>query len=198
MIAPREISSVHLRLNEVLRRLDTVERTVRDVNAAIQPIAPPTGGGESGASGNSASSQASTAIATKNAASNTQRANAAPFALVDPEIPFNVSTGVFAVGNGLQNINGTISTTAQNANLQAARITTGSIPASSTVNVTLTWNTPFADANYTPTVSVLDSLGNLEVIDVISYNASQIVVAVHNNDAGGAHTGTLLAIAVHD
>ena len=80
----------------------------------------------------------------------------------------------------------------------AQRVTTGSIALSSTVPVTLTWTTPFADANYTPMACVLDSTGFLQVVDIASYTASEVVVNVKNNDGANPHTGTLLLMALHD
>lgn len=83
-------------------------------------------------------------------------------------------------------------------NQQAQRVTTGPIALSSTVQVTLTWTTAFADALYTPVVSVVDSSGFLTVVDIASFDAATVVVNVQNNDASNPHTGVLCVLALHD
>lgn len=80
----------------------------------------------------------------------------------------------------------------------AQRVTTGSIALSTTTPVTLTWGTAFADANYTVVASVVDASGFLEVAQIVSFSMTQVVVNIRNADSGGAHTGTLCLIALHD
>lgn len=80
------------------------------------------------------------------------------------------------------------------------RVTTGSINATSSAVVTLTWSAAFADANYTVNVSVVDTTAaalSLQVVHIESQSASAITVRVENTSAG-ALTGTLHAIAMHD
>lgn len=80
------------------------------------------------------------------------------------------------------------------------RVTTGSIGAGSTALVTVTWTTPFADANYTVSASVVDSTTtslSLSVVHVESVTANDVTVRILNN-AVGSLTGTLHVIAVHD
>lgn len=84
--------------------------------------------------------------------------------------------------------------------IKGQRVTTGSISAGASALVTLTWSNAFVDANYTPTVSVLNSTAaaaSLRIVHVESYTASQVVVRVENTSAGSL-TGTLLVTAIHD
>lgn len=81
---------------------------------------------------------------------------------------------------------------------KAERVTTGSIAASTSSDVTLTWSVAFADTNYTVTVSVVEATASLEIVSIKTKNAGSVVVTIINNDAGGAHTGSLNAIAFHD
>lgn len=87
---------------------------------------------------------------------------------------------------------------AANPNTKAQRVATGSIAASSSADVTLTWAVAFADTSYTVTVSVVESSASLEIVAIKTQNAGSIVVTIKNNDAGGAHTGVLHSIAFHD
>jgi hypothetical protein len=106
-------------------------------------------------------------------------------------------TGTVASGQGLT-VSGATGDVTITINQKAQRITTGSILASATTPVTLTWTTPFGDANYTPIASVVDSSGFLAVVDIASFSATQVIVNVINNDASNPHTGTLCALALHD
>lgn len=84
--------------------------------------------------------------------------------------------------------------------MKHARVTTGSISAGSTALITVTWGTAFADANYTPVASVIDSTTSslsLSVVHIESVSASAVTVRVLNN-AVGSLTGTVQVIAVHD
>jgi hypothetical protein len=83
--------------------------------------------------------------------------------------------------------------------LKHVRQSTGSIAASTSVDVTVNLNgTAFADTNFTATATVVDSGANLRVVAIKSQTTSTVVVTVHNDDAGGAHTGSLSVIAIHD
>lgn len=80
------------------------------------------------------------------------------------------------------------------------RITTGSIPATSSALVTLTWTAAYADANYSTTCSVVDSTSaaaSLRVVHIETVSASAVAVRVENTSAG-ALTGTLNCMAMHD
>jgi hypothetical protein len=76
-------------------------------------------------------------------------------------------------------------------------VTTGSISASASADVTVTWTTSFVNANYTIQAVVLESTAGLQAIAVKSQSASQVVVTVKNN-TGGSLTGTLHVVAIHD
>lgn len=111
-----------------------------------------------------------------------------------PTNPMVSNTGVVSlVGQGV-----VVSSGAATIAQQAQRVTTGSIALSTTTPVTLTWASAFADANYTPQASVVDASGFLQVLQIVSFSATQVVVNVRNTDAGGAHTGTLCVLALHD
>ena len=82
-----------------------------------------------------------------------------------------------------------------------ARITTGSISLSSSAAVTVTWTTAFFDANYTVQCSVVEAdadTATLQVDHVESIAAGAVVVRVENEDSGGAKTGTLHCVGIHD
>lgn len=84
--------------------------------------------------------------------------------------------------------------------VRTKRISTGSIAGGAHAAVTLTWDSPFADANYTVTVSVVQSDADTETLRVDhiqSVSATAVVVRIFNNDAS-ARTGTLHAVAIHD
>lgn len=84
---------------------------------------------------------------------------------------------------------------------QTKRVTTGSIAGASSASVTITWDTAFADANYTVTVGVLEAdatTTTLRVHHIVSQSPTAVVVLVANDNAVTAKTGTLHAIAIHD
>lgn len=98
-------------------------------------------------------------------------------------LPIAVDTGIKGDGGGFKH----------------KRISTGSILASATTNVTLTWGTAFPDDNYTVSCGVLDAAGFLfNSAQVISAVAGTVVVPVSNFDSGAPHTGTLECIGIHD
>lgn len=85
--------------------------------------------------------------------------------------------------------------------VKSQSVTTGSVAASTYASVTLTWTTPFWDGNYLAYASVVEataSINTLRVHHIESVTATQVVVGVYNDDAGGAHTGTLEVFAVHN
>jgi hypothetical protein len=90
----------------------------------------------------------------------------------------------------------------QGTGIKHGRVTTGSIALSSSAAVTLTWGgSAFADTSYTVTCSVVEataSASTLRVHHVESITTTTAVVRVVNDDSGGAHTGTLHCIAMHD
>lgn len=84
----------------------------------------------------------------------------------------------------------------QGGGLKHVRVTTGSLGASTSALITHTWATPFPNANYTVTASVVGSTG-LQVLGVETVSATQVAIRVSNTSAG-ALTGTLNIIAIHD
>lgn len=85
--------------------------------------------------------------------------------------------------------------------LKHQSVTTGSINASSSAAVTLTWGTAFADANYTPVCNVLEataSTSTLRLHHIESFLAASVTVRIVNDDGGGAHTGTLYCTGIHN
>jgi hypothetical protein len=90
---------------------------------------------------------------------------------------------------------------AQGTGMQHERITTGAIAPEDSVPITITWDTPFPDINYTVVVSVEQSDEDLltlyvDHIEVIEVGA--VTVRIQNRDTLAAKTGILHAIAMHD
>lgn len=83
--------------------------------------------------------------------------------------------------------------------LQTKRITTGSIATITNAIVAVTWDVPFANANYTIVASVMiDEAGDsLRVLRSRSKTAEGCVVLVRN-DALVSKTGELHVIAISD
>lgn len=86
--------------------------------------------------------------------------------------------------------------------IQHKRVTTGSINAAATAEIVVTWDTPFADTNYTVNASVLvanpgNAVPFLEIVHLDDKLAASITVRVVNS-SGGALTGEIQAIAIHD
>lgn len=83
--------------------------------------------------------------------------------------------------------------------VKAARVTTGSVAGLSLATVTVTWGSAFADANYTPVVSMLEDAAGTGLIirRIRTVTDAAITVLVENTNAM-ARTGTLQALAVHD
>ena len=101
------------------------------------------------------------------------------------------SGGKVKVGKGIS---------ADGGGIKHARVTTGSVASSAAPLITITWTTPFADANYTVVASVLDSSATslaLRVAHVETITAEAVTVRL-KNDGAGALTGTVHVIAIHD
>lgn len=78
-------------------------------------------------------------------------------------------------------------------------VSTGSIAGGAEATVTITWDTAFADTNYTAVVSASANLNAAPQVErILTKTASAITVRVKNEDAVNAQTGTLEAIAIHD
>lgn len=97
----------------------------------------------------------------------------------------------------------TLSVSAVSANspgIKHKRLTTGSIPATTSALVTCTWTTPFVNTNYTVTATVQDSTSataSLVIVHIETIATGSVVVRVSNTSAS-AITGTLHVIAMHD
>lgn len=88
----------------------------------------------------------------------------------------------------------------QNTGLAHKRITTGSINGGASALVTVTFDIPLADTNYTAVATVSGSnvaATGLTVVKEESRTTDDITYRVLNN-SGGALTGTLQVIAMHD
>lgn len=82
--------------------------------------------------------------------------------------------------------------------IQAKRISTGSILALQTKSITVTWDALFKDANYTLSASVQTSgLSVLQVDSIVSLAADSCVLAVKNISLS-SNSGTIHILAVHD
>lgn len=82
--------------------------------------------------------------------------------------------------------------------MRTKRVSTGSILAGLIGNITVTWDTAFADANYTICPAVQTSgLSVLQIDSIVSFTASGCVIAVKNVSLL-ANTGTIHIIALHD
>lgn len=119
------------------------------------------------------------------------------FAFVDSEANpqnlgvYNLNASTLNISSGVANNGGGI---------KHQRITTGSINATSSALVTVTWTTAFPDTNYTVTCSVQDATAaalSLVVVHIETLSASAVAVRVANTSAG-ALTGTLHIMAIHD
>ncbi len=85
------------------------------------------------------------------------------------------------------------------SSIRTARVTTGSVPGTSETDVTVTWDTPFADTDYTvvPVVEEDENGESLRVRRLRSKTAGGCVVNVVNN-AITSRTGTVHAIGIAD
>lgn len=93
--------------------------------------------------------------------------------------------------------------TSSGTGLKHGRVTTGAIGATTRADVTLSWaGTAFADTNYTPTCSVIETgvatgSQSLVIERIHNINTGSIVASVFNG-SGGTLTGTLTCSAFHD
>ncbi len=98
------------------------------------------------------------------------------------------------------NLTVTTGVTPDSGGIKHKRVTTGSVAGGATALVTVTWTTPFGDANYSVVASVVDStaaVASLSVVHVETVTAAAVQVRV-TNAAVGAITGTIDVIALHD
>lgn len=124
---------------------------------------------------------------------------APPPELVTDFVDLNV-TNLTAENASVSSLTVTTGVVSDGGGFKHARVSTGSIAASSSAAVTVTWTTAFADANYTVAAAVEDSTASslsLSDIHIESKTASATVIRVINNSLDSL-TGTLHVIAVHD
>jgi hypothetical protein len=102
--------------------------------------------------------------------------------------------GSVVIFNGISNSGGT--------GFKHLRVTTGSIGSTSRAEVTLNWTGSFADTNYTVACSVNDSTSGATaqglVLERTRQKTAALTTVVINNPTGGALTGTLECVAIHD
>jgi hypothetical protein len=88
---------------------------------------------------------------------------------------------------------------AQGPGIQAVRQATGSLTTGATTDVTVTWGTAFADANYSVTANFEQNLAFAGAVTcmVKTRSAASCVISVRNQH-GSSVNGSIDAIAVHD
>lgn len=79
------------------------------------------------------------------------------------------------------------------------RFTVASVPAGTSATQVYTWAQAFADANYTAVVTMFETSATVGLVatKITAQTAASITVLITNN-AAGALTGSLRAIAIHD
>jgi hypothetical protein len=118
----------------------------------------------------------------------------------------NVSVTIAGLQATVNNLTSLVSSEVNEVNSLSSSIgtfnvggaSTGSIPALSTLQVTVNLSTPYADNNYSPSLSLEDPSGQLQIIS-FTYQAAGVgvLVLVRNNDAGAAHMGTIHILTKH-
>lgn len=126
-----------------------------------------------------------------------------PYTVVNDEIDGEANFAYNPTTNTLTVDNLSVSTgVSDGGGLKHKRVTTGSVAAGNTAEITVTWDTPFADTNYTVTASVVvanpgNAVPFLEIVHIDDIAAGSLNVRVVNGSAG-ALTGTVQVIAIHD
>lgn len=84
--------------------------------------------------------------------------------------------------------------------VKTARLTTGSIPFGTSVDVVVPWGVAFADVNYTVSASLEGATGatGLQINRVVAKIGASATVSVQNTSVDTALTGTLNLIGIHD
>jgi hypothetical protein len=109
--------------------------------------------------------------------------------------------GFNALGSSAAQLTVTQGVTPDGGGLKHLRASVPSVSAAGALDVAITWATPFADAQYTATCSVVDSAaanGALRVHHLISVTATGVTVRLVNDDVANAHAGSVHCIAMHD
>lgn len=84
--------------------------------------------------------------------------------------------------------------------LKHSRVITNSIPGNSYALITVNWETPFSDANYTVQAQIQDTTNSnlsLQMVHIESVSPEAVKVRVYNNSTIPL-TGTVHVIAIHD
>lgn len=82
---------------------------------------------------------------------------------------------------------------------QATSVTTDAIPPSSTLPVTLTWPSAFADDSYFVALGLNDPTGFCRILSYsVVTGGTGITVLVENTDSSSSHTPTVNALAQHN
>jgi len=84
--------------------------------------------------------------------------------------------------------------------IQSVRVTTGSVTASSQLEVTVTWPQAFPSTSYTVMATVEEATAatdTLKVLKIVSRSATDCVIRVQNVNAS-ARTGTLHVVGISD
>lgn len=82
---------------------------------------------------------------------------------------------------------------------KAARGTTGSIAANTSVDVTINWPVAFADTNYTVVAQVENNVQTgLRILRIRSKTVAGVTFRVINDDIVNPQTGTIHMIGIHD
>ncbi len=119
-------------------------------------------------------------------------------AVVDEDHPLPVALNVEGASEGdvlVVQADGTVAPKGR----RTARVTTGSVSSAGEVAVTVTWDEPFPDANYTVAAQVVEDENgeSLRVRRIRTVTADGCVVNVVNN-ALVSRTGTVHAIGIAD
>jgi len=101
---------------------------------------------------------------------------------LDTEGLMKIQTGLYQDGSGLKH----------------QTVSTGNIAAGSAIQIPLTWTTEFADANYQAICNVQDNTGFLQLINTSVPVATEVSIAVKNNDTSNSHSGSVACIAIHN
>jgi len=99
--------------------------------------------------------------------------------------------GGMAIGRGISS---------DGSGLKHQSVSTGMIAPRSSVLVTLVWMSPFADANYDPQCSVVDSMAStatVRVHHIQSITADAVKVQMVNDDGYRSHSGILYCLGIH-
>jgi hypothetical protein len=77
---------------------------------------------------------------------------------------------------------------------------TGAIPPGESIEVSLIWTTSFADSDYDPQCSVVNSASNKEAIrihHIESFGSGFVKIVVENDDLRLSHSGTIYCLGIH-